>query len=649
MAAPLCISYIRFSSASQREGTSLERQLAMSRQYAEKHGLHLDETLSYRDLAKSAYSAEHVKNGELGCLLQLIEQGKIPPGTVLLVESLDRLSRQAVFDAFEQFRMIIKRGIKIITLGDNMEYTEQSISEGFHQLLMSIFIMSRANEESERKSQRIRAAYDLKRQKLATEKQTRNCARWLELEPDRKSFRLVEDKVEVVKRIFSMSYEGIGIKTITRLLNEDGIPTFGKGNGWCQSSVRKILSNRAVIGEFQPHTYNSKTRGYDPVGSPIPNYFPKILDDAVYYGVQARIANGSHRAGRTGKIENLFGGITKCGYCGARMDVVSKGKFPNEVRYLVCDNARRGIGTCNHVGLKCNELEEAFMEFCREMGVIELLNAENEQEQAASQVLRQQVSGLEGELLRITDQIRLNDEELGETVDKLVRKHIQSRLTGYLHLKDRLEADFAAKKAELELISLSARDSEAKIDGILSMFQSAQTAMNEGERLRFRTRLRNELRQIVRKVDVFPRGRVYSDAQIERVILRYAKEDEGLDIAGLQAHAEMRDAEVADMKATQSNTKNDRFFTVYFKNGNYRTFKFSPELNKYFVSADRMGNRVEWAMKGKPMKPTIIEDTASIQENAIAHLRATHPDGSFTEADLESIRKWLRYEEETGA
>ena len=47
---PRCYSYIRFSTSEQLKGDSLRRQLELTREYADKHGLVLDESLSMRDL-----------------------------------------------------------------------------------------------------------------------------------------------------------------------------------------------------------------------------------------------------------------------------------------------------------------------------------------------------------------------------------------------------------------------------------------------------------------------------------------------------------------------------------------------------------------------------------------------------------------------
>ena len=627
MSAPLCISYIRFSSASQAEGTSLERQLQLSRKYAADHGLHLDESLSYQDLGKSAYSADHIKSGRLGDLLELIKLGKIARGTVLLVESLDRLSREAVMDAFGQFQSIINEGIKIVTLCDDKEYTKESLNNNFSDLMFSLSIMVRANDESERKSQRISAAYELKRKNLSTVKQTANCPGWLKLSPNREHFDLLPARVEIVKEIYSLSFGGVGIKTITRILNEKAIPAFRSSKGWCQSSVRKILSHRAVIGEFQPRKYNRTTRGYDLAGDPVPEYFPRILEDDVFYAIQGILANGTHRAGRTAKVENLFGGITKCGYCGARMDVVTKGKFPDDVRHLTCDSARRGFGNCNHVALKCNELEIAFITYCREKDFLELLNQESTQDKTRCLTLSQQISSREGELITLEAQISRIDEDLLDSTDKLERNHLRAQRTSMLHRKVEIQSAIASHRKEVDSVNATTNDSGQKVTDILTLFALANTTLEEADRIHFRTKLRNHLRQIVAKVVVYPRGLIYSDDDIAKAV-----QQNGIDID---------DDEIQSMIQTQSNTKDDRYFVIYFKNGNYRHIKYIPKFKTYQVAADRIGDKLEWSMGGKQMKTIDGGDEERLITAEIQRYQRQNPELVLSEDDIELLKKHL--------
>ena len=170
---PKCYSYIRFSSPEQEKGDSLRRQLKMSMDYAKEKGLVLDDRLKLRDLGLSAYKGEHTKReAALGRFLALVESGDIPNGSVLLVESLDRLSRGQVLKALDQLRAIVDAGITVVTLADRMEYTQESINFNIGQLMFSLTIMSRAHEESATKARRLKAAWDGKRENIQTKKLT---------------------------------------------------------------------------------------------------------------------------------------------------------------------------------------------------------------------------------------------------------------------------------------------------------------------------------------------------------------------------------------------------------------------------------------------------------------------------------------------
>ena len=639
MSNPLCIAYVRFSSVTQSEGASLERQVEKCVNYAKAHSLILDETNVYRDLGKSAFTGDHVSTGELGEILSKINQGTFPQGTTLLVESLDRLSRQSPIDAFTQFQVILNAGIIVVTLCNNTIYTKQSLNGDFSQLLVSLSEMYRANEESEMKSSRIRNGFNKVRANLSKEKQTANCPQWLKLSNDRKFFAIQEERAGIIKRIFTLSYDGVGIKTIVRILNQEKIPAFRSSAGWGPSCVRKILSSRAVLGEFQPHTSNPVTKKYDPVGEPVVGYFPKIIDDDMFNAVQARLSNGTHRAGRTAKVENLFGGITKCGNCGARMDVVTKGKFPNYIRNLVCDSARKGLTKCGHTGLKCTEIENEFMRYCREKDILELLDCETQVEEAKSLRLSQQMSSQEGELISVERKIHIYVEELEESEDKLERDHVKVRIRELLHRKEKINIEISSIKLEIDNINQSIEKSETKINGILHLYKTAANSLNEADVVLFRTRLRNQLRQIVKKVLVYPKGRVYSDYDIEKVMHQYSLESDGLSAEALAALNAIRDIEIQNMKISQNNTTANRYFSVYFKNNNYRDIKYSHESNSYYVSANRAGDMLEWTMGGKPMKPIDGGAEKRLIDAEILHYKHNNPE--LSDDDIESYRLYL--------
>jgi DNA invertase Pin-like site-specific DNA recombinase len=84
--------YVRFSSPGQERGSSRERQIELCRAFAEKHGWTIAETIE--DLGISAWKGAHLRVGNLGQFAKRVQAGKIEPGSVLVVEHLDRLSRQ---------------------------------------------------------------------------------------------------------------------------------------------------------------------------------------------------------------------------------------------------------------------------------------------------------------------------------------------------------------------------------------------------------------------------------------------------------------------------------------------------------------------------------------------------------------------------
>src|SRR5689334_8961723 len=108
-------SYIRFSSIEQRKGDSLDRQLERSLAWCQRNNCTLDDSLRFRDLGVSAFKSKNMEEGRLGAFLQEVREGRVPRGSVLIVENLDRLSRDHVRAALNLFLSILEAGITIVT------------------------------------------------------------------------------------------------------------------------------------------------------------------------------------------------------------------------------------------------------------------------------------------------------------------------------------------------------------------------------------------------------------------------------------------------------------------------------------------------------------------------------------------------------
>lgn len=387
MIKPLAYSYIRMSSALQLKGDSLRRQTELSRKYADENDLELVQDFKLSDIAMSAFKGENAINGALGKFLEAVDSGEIPKGSYLLVESLDRLSRQKISQAMNLFNNITQSGINIATLSDGQLY--KAGSDDLAQFMYSIIIMSRANEESETKSRRISAAWSNKRANINDRILTRLCPAWLKVSADRSEFNLLPDRAETILRIFEAAASGQGSNMITRNLNSKKVPHFGKSNGWIESYVTKILQNRAVLGEFQPHHKVDQKRV--PVGDVIKNYFPQIIDEDLFLKVQAdRRKRKVGFGGRRGtKQNNLFTHIIKCAYCNEPMHFVDKGKGPKGGTYIKCSSVIRGLD-CPAKTWKYVDFEVSFFSFVREIDLNEVIERSSNRTKKA--ILREELT-----------------------------------------------------------------------------------------------------------------------------------------------------------------------------------------------------------------------------------------------------------------
>ncbi|HHB2152970.1 TPA: recombinase family protein [Escherichia albertii] len=306
------ISYIRFSSERQLKGDSLRRQTRMVNDWLSKNPeYYLDQDLSFRDLGKSAFSGKHLKGG-LGDFLTAIEKGLVKAGDTLLIESLDRLSRQDIDIASELLRRILRADVAVVTLADGECYTKESLRDPL-ALIKSILIMQRAHEESLRKSERVSAAWNRKKELISEGiKVSKRCPAWLRLNDDRRTFTIIPERVEVVKRAFDLRLQGLSFWAITRALNDEGHLSLNQYNpkpqGWSDTAVKNLLRNRAVIGCFKP-------AGREEVR----DYYPAIISESLFYRVQQLNTGQYGRASVSSNplSVNLFRGIIKCSKCGA--------------------------------------------------------------------------------------------------------------------------------------------------------------------------------------------------------------------------------------------------------------------------------------------------------------------------------------------
>lgn len=358
-------SYLRFSTPEQGQGDSRRRQTQLAEGYAAKHGLILDNDLRMSDEGVSAYQAKNVRQGALGKFLQAIDDGLVEPGSFLLVESLDRISRANPWDAMPVFQQIINAGVSIVTLQDERVWSRAELASNPFRIFESLMVMIRAHEESATKGRRVREAWDAKRRKAAEAPLTARGPAWLHLDQSKTPPRwvVIQDRAKVVKRIFKMAAKGVGQHSIAHTLNKEGVPTFGGSKVWQRSYIKKLLENEAVVGIYTPHTVSHDVAGrrVRTPGEPVLDYYPRIIDDELFNDLRAMRLDGRRQPSPKGsRPAHMLAGLARCGLCGATMTRVFKGAKGGKPK-LVCTVAKAGAG-CTYQAVNVEDVERAISE-----------------------------------------------------------------------------------------------------------------------------------------------------------------------------------------------------------------------------------------------------------------------------------------------
>ncbi|WP_158675362.1 recombinase family protein [Thiohalobacter thiocyanaticus] len=499
-------SYLRFSTPDQLKGDSYRRQTDLSQKYARENGLELDDSLTFEDLGVSAYRGRNAREGSLGLFIGAVEEGQVLPGSYLLVESLDRLSRDTVMEAFKLFSQIIDLGITIVTLSDGRSYSKDSLNESFTDIIISLTMMARAHDESKTKSERLRAAWSHKRKTAGTKKLTALAPSWLQLNEARDGFDVLEDRAETVKMIFRMAGDGYGANSIVKYLNTHDVPTFGRSKEWHKSTINKILSSESVIGRYQPHSYTvdeaTRKRTRTPTGDPIDNYYPAIIDEDEFLRVKAEISARTPKTGRKGRrFSNLFQGLARCGNCGASMGYVNKGPKPKGGTYLVCSRAQRGATDCEYAAVPYQRVEHAVLHTIHELDLDELLPSIESETASQKKALRMNLETHQARLEEVEGQI----DNLLELAATTKSPSLATKLEGLEAEKGGLHQKILASLEDLEALSRAARefeDQQREVQKAYQQWLEINEAGSDADAYALRLKVNRALKKLLETIHV---------------------------------------------------------------------------------------------------------------------------------------------------
>lgn len=392
---PKLYSYVRFSSVKQREGNSLERQQDTALKIAARYNLELD-TTAFHDLGMSAFKGKNAHEGKLSEFIKQIG-AKVPVGSWLVVENLDRISRDDAWSALDIFKNILSKGIVVVTGMDEKVYKYADVKNNPTDLIISLLMFTRAHDESLTKKNRVEAqARSLIRHNLTREPGTPAKAIesvgqnvwWV----DTKSGYVTPHPIyfTAAQKIIELKQNGETLIGIQRYLNEHypapkkrvykdqtGQALTPKTELWGKHLIRTFL-NPTIHGQ-KTFTLDKRDESgaiiYDfesdePLKETfiIPDYYPALMSEVDYLTLSKldrhraiTRSSSKYPAGNPEpEIPLLSGlGILFCGKCGSFM--FKSGSSENKYRYICGSKIVQGK-PCGKKGFTSYQLEHTVLQ-----------------------------------------------------------------------------------------------------------------------------------------------------------------------------------------------------------------------------------------------------------------------------------------------
>lgn len=361
------------------DGNSLKNQIAVCKDYLDGCP-HLRLTEVYSDNGRTGTVFDRPAWNRL---MDDVRTGKIQ---CIVVRDLSRFGRdyvetgsylEKIFPALGTRFISVKENFDNFTCGNAME----SLSVSLQNLVNAIY----SRDISKKVSTALRAQMETGRFR------NRNLPYGYLWNGDKTAYVVDEDAAAVVRQIFEWKLREVSVYTIVERLKAEGIESPERhkrragtrngdniqGEGWCPSTIRGILQNRAYIGEMV--CGKSETALYKGLKKHVtetdkwivvPDAHPPIVSASDFEAVERQMREDSaHRETamewsadiRAGMID-LFAGKIFCADCGKRMyykrqRIQCKGVVFRGV-YDCSTHVRRGHGTCFKHAMRQDALNE---------------------------------------------------------------------------------------------------------------------------------------------------------------------------------------------------------------------------------------------------------------------------------------------------
>lgn len=488
---PIAYSYNRFSTKEQAEGTSEQRQDDAAARICRQEDWHLDRKLI--DPGTSGYRGKHRRKGHLKAFLDLIKARVVKPGSWLIVEEINRLTREHPLDGLDLVKAIVHAEVGICVVHPFNKFTKQNIGELTNFLGLVLEIV-RGHESSREKERWGRDYWRIHRQAIGKELYSPALPAWLEEKNGKPVVN--SEKAATVRKILQMVLDGLGAGLICRKLNAEKVPHIAKGwnkrtgKKWQPSYVHLITRNQAIIGTLQPCECKYDEQGnYKriPIGKAVPDYFPVPFDGAVamFRKVQRVLDSRKGTRGRiSDRVTNLFSGLTYCN--GTKFTVNYKGtmKDGSHYIYLSAPKEEEQVGIIPYP-----PVENALLIWIKDIQLVQADENAMAELEVRKKELQHKITGLKE------------------------RMKMRSDIEEYYDLLEEAKDELKAIQTELE--ETNATEANQAIIQSKQLVKLLEGCEDDIERNDIRLRLRQVVANVIRRIDLHSEGRNWKRISIK--------------------------------------------------------------------------------------------------------------------------------------
>ena len=455
-----------------------------------------------------------------------MEQGKL---AAVLVKDLSRLGRDHIEVGLFIKQCVDFNDVRIIAVTDNFDSRE-----GVD--LISIALKNVINESY---------AQDISKKCRAVSKLKGSSGIPLgrppygyKIDPDNPKHWIVEpEAAAIVKRIFTMTIEGVGTAQIASTLETEGVLTpmnywkskginrGGKSNAsassWNSSTIIKMLSLQEYCGDvinFKTYTAsykNKKQRKNDRDSMAIfKDVHAPIVDRATFEKIQQKRSKMRKRSTSDGK-RNMFSGVVVCADCGANLNY-HYSQSNKDIKYFNCPkyNCRNRLCPTSH-HIRVEFLEQVVLGEIKRLAKF----ARNYEDEFAQLVKGSTQDSIELERKRREKELRdfiARNEDIDMIIQKLYEDSITGKVSDERFAKlsksyEREQTDLSGKIASLQK-RLADEDSRSNVA------DSFVQAVRKYSRVRKLTPLM--LGELVQRIEVYQSEKV-DGVYVQRLDIYY--------------------------------------------------------------------------------------------------------------------------------